>query len=288
VNSRFIDYAFKSPEVRKQIDNGSGSTVGTYTIIRAKNTQISLPPLPEQGRIVEKLDALMERIDKNIQLVESNLEQAKMLQKSVLNQFFGVPNEGWQKCKLKEKVILNNGRAYKKDELLQEGKYQVIRIQNLKGGENWYYSDLELDPNKYCENGDLLFSWSGTPGTSFGAFFWNGNRAIYHYHIWRVDIGDDLDREFAYFLLQHLTNIAIATSHGVTGMMHVTKEKMEKFEIFIPELSEQIEIGQTLKTIQRKGSILCDHYKQRLNELRALKSSILDSTFRGELTKSKK
>ncbi len=36
-NSRFIEYAFKSI-FRKEIENGGGATVGTYTIIKAKNT----------------------------------------------------------------------------------------------------------------------------------------------------------------------------------------------------------------------------------------------------------
>ena len=57
-NSRFIEYVFKSDSLRMQIDNSAGATVGTYTITRANNTKIFLPPFSEQDRIVKKLDML--------------------------------------------------------------------------------------------------------------------------------------------------------------------------------------------------------------------------------------
>ena len=43
-------------------------------------------------------------------------------------------------------------------------------------------SNLELEDEKYCYKGDLLFAWSA----SFGAFIWDEDKTIFHYHIWRV------------------------------------------------------------------------------------------------------
>ena len=51
-DSRFVEYAFQSDYLRSQIDNSVGATVGTYTIIKAKNTRIPIPPISEQRRIV--------------------------------------------------------------------------------------------------------------------------------------------------------------------------------------------------------------------------------------------
>lgn len=36
-----------------------------------------------------------------------------------------------------------NGRAYKQSELLEQGKYPVLRVGNFFTNTNWYYSDLE-------------------------------------------------------------------------------------------------------------------------------------------------
>ena len=75
-----------------------------------------------------------------------------------------------------------NGRAYKQEELLDSGKYRVLRVGNFFSNGSWYYSDLELDKDKYCESGDLLFAWSA----SFGPKIWNDEKVIYHYHIWKI------------------------------------------------------------------------------------------------------
>ena len=65
-----------------------------------------------------------------------------------------------------------NGRAYKKPELLQQGKYPVLRVGNFITKDSWYHSNLELDEDKYCDNGDLLYAWSA----SFGPRIWEGEK----------------------------------------------------------------------------------------------------------------
>lgn len=96
------------------------------------------------------------------------------------------------------------------------------------------YIDPALKEDKYCENGDLLFSWSGTPGTSFGAFIWGGEKGIFHYHIWNMKPIVELNLQFGYWLLRHLTNEAISNSRGVAGMLHITKGMMENFKVNRP------------------------------------------------------
>ena len=77
--------------------------------------------------------------------------------------------EDWKFKRLDEVCTFINGRAYKKDELLSSGKYMVLRVGNFFTNKEWYYSDLELSEDKYCENGDLLYAWSA----SFGPRMWD-------------------------------------------------------------------------------------------------------------------
>jgi type I restriction enzyme, S subunit len=100
---------------------------------------------------------------------------------------------GWATAPLADLVTVLNGRAYKQSELLDAGT-PVLRVGNLFTSNKWYYSDLELDDDKYCDHGDLIFSWSA----SFGPFIWNGGRTIYHYHIWKLPLHspDDLSRDY--------------------------------------------------------------------------------------------
>ncbi|MGJ3495776.1 restriction endonuclease subunit S, partial [Piscirickettsia salmonis] len=118
-----------------------------------------------------------------------------------------------------------NGRAYKKQELLEQGKYPVLRVGNFFTNENWYYSGLELEDNKYCDNGDLLYAWSA----SFGPRIWEGGKVIYHYHIWKVVPDADLIlKKFLFYLLEWDTK-ALKSEHATgSTMMHVTKGAIER------------------------------------------------------------
>lgn len=138
---------------------------------------------------------------------------------------------------------LLNGRAYKKSELLAEGPTPVLRVGNFFTNQNWYYSDLTLDSDKYCDDGDLLYAWSA----SFGPRIWDGGKAIYHYHIWKM-LPDEgrLDKRYLYhFLDWDKEQIKFAQGAGAT-MIHVTKGSMEARHIPVPTLEEQRRIVEVL------------------------------------------
>ncbi|EEX2218551.1 TPA: restriction endonuclease subunit S [Escherichia coli] len=126
---------------------------------------------------------------------------------------------------------LINGRVYKQEELLSKGKYPVLRVGNFFTNQNWYYSDLELDQDKYCDNGDLLYAWSA----SFGPRIWHGGKSIYHYHIWKVVPDSNLIcKQFLYYLLQWDTK-ALKDAHSTgSTMMHISKTTIEKRLVPIP------------------------------------------------------
>jgi type I restriction enzyme S subunit len=144
--------------------------------------------------------------------------------------------EGWEIKKMKEICELVNGRAYKQNELLKKGKYRVLRVGNFFTNKDWYYSDLELPQNKYCDTGDLLYAWSA----SFGPRIWIEEKVIYHYHIWKVIPSNNyVTKDFLYKLLEWDVE-KIKKAHGTgTTMMHVGKGSMEERELPIPPLSEQ-------------------------------------------------
>jgi type I restriction enzyme S subunit len=173
----------------------------------------------------------------------------------------------WGTCALGECATLVNGRAYKQEELLDSGT-PVLRIQNLNGGDRWYFSDLELPQDKYCEKGDLLFAWSA----SFGPYIWDGPRSIYHYHIWKIIPGESLDKKFFYHLLAFLTERVRGESHGAS-MLHMTKARMEAMEIPLPPLEEQRRIAAILDK--------ADVITSRQNEALRLTLTISRSLFLG-------
>lgn len=152
----------------------------------------------------------------------------------------------YAKYKLGDVVTLLNGRAYLMPELQDRGKYRILRVGNLSGGnDSWYYSDMELEDSKYCEAGDLLYAWA----CNFGPHIWKEEKVIYHYHIWKlIEDREKLDKIYLYYYLIHQTPFYLGGVNGAT-MVHITKKSMEKKDIYIPDsLNIQRKISSILST----------------------------------------
>ncbi|MEE1504000.1 MAG: restriction endonuclease subunit S [Acutalibacteraceae bacterium] len=137
----------------------------------------------------------------------------------------------WNVCKLSDLCELLNGRAYSQEELLDSGKYRVLRVGNFFTKNSWYYSDMELEDNKYCYTDDLLFCWSA----SFGLYIWNDVKTIYHYHIWKIDFSktSQLYREYIYLYLKQEVQKLSKEGHG-SVMAHLTKNGVENLDVISP------------------------------------------------------
>ena len=97
---------------------------------------------------------------------------------------------------------LQNGRAFKPSEWCKAGT-PIVRIQNLNDeSKPFNYCDFDVEKRFHINSGDLLFSWSGTPGTSFGAFFWNRGKGFLNQHIFRVDVDEEkFDKNYLRYIL---------------------------------------------------------------------------------------
>jgi type I restriction enzyme M protein len=149
---------------------------------------------------------------------------------------------------LQDVCTIINGRAYKQEELLEKGKYSVLRVGNFFSNRGWYYSNLELDDEKYCVKGDLLFAWSA----SFGPKIWDGEKTIYHYHIWKIVPNETLiNKKYLFFILEKNTEKIKQDGGRGIAMVHITKSGMEKTKIPLPPLEIQEEIVRELEQYQK-------------------------------------
>jgi type I restriction enzyme S subunit len=179
----------------------------------------------------------------------------------------GILPNNWNVVKQSDVATFYNGRAYKLTEWETDG-IPVIRLQNLTGtGKDYYYSKLNLPEHQYCYKDDLLYMWSAT----FGPVWWFGEKAIFHYHIWKIEHDSQLlDRYFHYYLLDDVTVRMKNESHGST-MLHVTKGGMEKLLIQLPPLPEQQKIAEILSTVDDKIEVI----DQQIIETQALKKGLM-------------
>ena len=280
IHPRYFYYSLISPMYKSFVKGLSdGANINNLKFADIKSFSIAVPPLAEQERIVEILDREFERIDALKANAEQNLQHAKDLFQSALKQELQ-PKEGWKSQTFSDEVDVINGRAYRKEELLSKGKYRVLRVGNFFTNDSWYYSDLELSDDKYCDYGDLLYAWSA----SFGPKIWKEEKVIYHYHIWKMVSKNGIDTHFLYYWLQspHLTTQVMSNLHGTT-MAHITKGIMESTTIQFPEKQEQNAVVARLDKLKEHCKALEENYTKTIALCDDMKQALLRKAFNGEL-----
>lgn len=244
---------------------------------------ITLPSLAEQHRIVARIDALAARIAKAQALQTEAVEEAEGLIPSTYNTVFSAIEEKYWEP-LGKRAQLLNGRAFKPKDWSESG-IPIVRIQNLNN-ENapFNYCNFEVAERFHIDNDELLVSWSGTPGTSFGAHIWRRGHAILNQHIFKVLLDEQgLTKPFFRYAMNHKLDEMISKAHGAVGLRHITKGELEGINIPVPSLEEQHRIVAHLDRVQARVDALKQLQEKSQEELDALLPSVLDKVFRGEL-----
>ncbi|HAS6027978.1 restriction endonuclease subunit S [Vibrio vulnificus] len=167
---------------------------------------------------------------------------------------------------------LQNGRAFKPSDWSDSGD-PIIRIQNLNDDSKPFnYCNFEVDKKFHINSGDLLFSWSGTPGTSFGAFFWRRGFGLLNQHIFKVTVDDNaISKDYLRYAINSKLHEIIEQAHGGVGLKHITKGKLEAIQIPLPPLDEQKRIAAILDK--------ADAIRQKRKQAIALADEFLRSVF---------
>lgn len=185
----------------------------------------------------------------------------------------------WQTSPLGDLCDLINGRAFKPSEWGKTG-LPIVRIQNLNDPTkpfNYYHGNYK--ETHFIKDGDILLSWSGTPGTSFGCFRWMRGPAILNQHIFKVTVNEDvIDSDFFIYAVDRKLDEMISQAHGAVGLRHITKKKLEAIHLPVPPLTEQRRIVARIKEcMQRVGEI-----EKLRNESLLERDSLLESLIESE------
>lgn len=218
---------------------------------------------------------------------KENLTSAERLEEALVpdwEQPYKVP-ENWCWTRIAKLCSLSNGKAFKPTDWTETG-IPIVRIQNLNNPEAQYnlYSGAVEDKFRLC-GGELLFAWSGTPGTSFGAHIWWGKEAVLNQHIFRVDFDEKYINKiyFKYAINQQL-DMLISVAHGGAGLQHVTKGVFEATPIPLPPFAEQQRIVDRIESLFAKLDEAKQKAQDALDSFETRKTAILHKAFTGELT----
>lgn len=177
---RFVKYAFDMLQ-RDMRQISQGTAQDNLSWKKLSTIMFPKPPIDIQERIADVLAAYED-------LIENNQKQIKLLEEAaqrLYKEWFvdlrfpghektaiidGVP-EGWHKDTVDSKILLLSGYAFKSNEFVDNGRYKIVTIKNVKDGtfDGDNVSLIDEIPSKmpkHCvlEEGDILLSLTGNVG----------------------------------------------------------------------------------------------------------------------------
>lgn len=279
----YEDYLYYNLDYRyselRQLSTGDGGRGGLNLNI-INSIPVPIPTIPEQKAIAHCLSTW----DKAIEKLNGLIDQKELSKKALMQQLLsgkkrlkGFGGE-WKEVRLGQVCNLVNGMAFKPNEWTNSG-IPIIRIQNLNGSDDFNYFDGEIQSRYFVNHGDLLFAWSGSRGTSFGAFRWFKEKAVLNQHIFNVFPKNGFEKNFAFQLLRWLTIEIERKAHGSAGLVHVTKKQLEDEKMNIPiSLEEQTAIANVLQYADTEIQLL----KNKLTQLKEQKKGLMQVLLMGK------
>lgn len=297
--SLWFYYFLMSPQGKAYIESRkTGSTQQYVTLKSLRELKIPLPPLDEQKAIAKILSDL----DSKIELLKEQNETLEKMGQTLFKEWFvdfEFPNEdgkpykssggemeeselgpiprGWRVDSLTSIADFLNGLALQKYPPKGDNDLPVIKIRELKQGitPNTDYANSDFDKKYIVNNGDILFSWSG----SLEVVIWNLGRGALNQHLYKVT-SSKFEKWFYYhWLLYHLKEFRYIAETKATTMGHIKRENLINSKVLIPDKN-------TLEKMNKIMTFNIDkliYNKLEIQSLQKTRDLLLPKLMRGEI-----
>ncbi|WKZ64811.1 MAG: restriction endonuclease subunit S [Flavobacteriales bacterium] len=257
---------------------------------------LSIPDsVPEQQRIVTKLDAAFVALREAEGHVERNRANARELFESYLNGVFE-GKEGWVTRPLSEFIHVKHGFAFLGEHFTQSGDYVLLTMGNFfesggyrDRGEKQKYYVGPIPEEFVLSQGDLVVAMTEQAAGLLGAplLVPESGKFLHNQRIGLVQQpnGVVVLNEFLFhiFNTKPFRDAVHASGSGVK-VRHTSPTKIGEVEVSYPtSLNEQRRIVDALASLEKETKQLEATYQQKLRELEMLKKSVLGAAFSGEL-----
>ncbi|OQR20700.1 restriction endonuclease subunit S [Ligilactobacillus salivarius] len=251
----------------KRYDESTG--VPSLSKNTISNIKTYVPKIKEQDYISK----LFFSLDNTLQLHERKYEELTLIKKALLQKLFPKKdgfkpevryknfNDAWEQRKLGEVIISEHKGKVKS--IMKGGNTNYLETNYLNGG-----TAQKVDAIADVSKDDVLI-------------LWDGSKAGTIYHGFEGALGSTLKAyvpkysgDFLYQILKKNQD-KIYQSYRTPNIPHVIKNFTEKFNVSIPTIIEQQEIGDFFKQLD---SLITLH-RRKLEKLKQLKKFLLQNMF---------
>ena len=276
----FYDNAIKSK---------TGAAIKRVVLKTIKELNVPLSTLSKQQRIVTKLNTLFEKIDKAIALHVKNMEEADGFMASVLNEVFSELEEKYEKITFDKVCKKITDGSHNPPQGIENSEYIMLSSKNIFNGlinfDNPRYlseKDFNIENKRTDVNrGDVLLTIVGTIGRTAVVDF-NKKFTLQRSVAVLKPNSDILNSYFLMYSLQKNLDVLVNGAQGAAQKGIYLKSLKELTIVNIP-IALQEKIVTYLDDLSSKIEHVKKVQKEKMESLKALKASILDSAFRGEL-----
>lgn len=246
LDMRWLYYAIQHYKLG-EIDDGSPVPSTTRAAVYVR--ELTVPSPEEQRAIAETLGVLDDRIanlrqtNATLQAIAAAVFKSRFvdfdsmapedMQKSEL----GLIPKGWSARSLDSIADYLNGLAMQKfppesdTEFLPVIKIAQLRAGNTNGADK---ASTKLKPEYIVEDGDVLFSWSG----SLEVEVWTGGRGALNQHLFKITSREVPKWFYFYATRQHLADFRTIAASKATTMGHIQRGHLSAAKIAVPPPDE--------------------------------------------------
>ena len=281
-------FYFLSTQIEKNLAQSLGAAQPNLSSQQINEMEIPFPPLSEQQRIVSKLDLLFEKIDKSIALHQKNMDEANAFMGSVLNDVFGELEEKYGKTKINDVVVKTNNVNPMNDldkpftyidiSSIDNKSFQIVEPKQLIGKE------APSRAKKEVVLGDIVYSTTrpNLKNISIVNKEYDNPIASTGFCVLRVN-ENTINSYLFYYLITDKLFEQIEPNIRGTQYPATSDKDLKNCNIPNTPLIIQQKVVKYLDEISQKTEKIKQAQKDKMNSLKALKASILDQAFKGEL-----
>jgi len=310
LDPRFLRYFLVSPDMQSKLLSwaGSGGTRNALTKSMIESFEVLAPEdISEQRAIAHILGALDDKIELNRRMNETLEAMARALFKSWFVDFdpvrakaegrdpgllkhiakffpdrfeeseLGEIPAGWQIRGLDEIARFLNGLALQKYPPKDGRALPVIKIAQLRAGnaDGADEASADLEPDYIVEDGDVLFSWSG----SLECVLWAAGRGALNQHLFKVTSAEFPKWFYYLWIRRHLGDFRHIAAGKATTMGHIQRHHLSDARLPVPPPKLLSAMDLVLQPIVESSW----HRALQSRTLAALRDTLLPKLISGEL-----